>query len=162
MSSFLSSDFRDRMDRLMESHRGTQAHLVNSQDHEENSQELMAFLQERLHSARTSQEDGRDATEEEEEEERSQREEEEEEDNADEHEEEHEHEEESLISDSYHEAGDYSNRSSSWSYRDNEAGDDFDRVVSPSPQPYQSQPFYQDSRQSPATNHHSMVSLHLV
>ncbi|WVZ19905.1 hypothetical protein V8G54_007227 [Vigna mungo] len=141
VSSFLSSDFRDRMDRLMESHRGTQAHLVNSQDYEENSQELMAFLQERLHSARASQ-DGRDAIEEEEEE-----------DNADEHEEEHEHEDESLISDPYHEPGDYSNRSSSCSYRDNEAGD-----YSPSRQPYQSQSFYQDSRQSasPSTNHHSM------
>ena len=38
MSSFLSSDFRDRMDRLMESHRGTQTHLVSSQDCEEDSE----------------------------------------------------------------------------------------------------------------------------
>lgn len=53
-----------------------------------------------MHSARISQEGGRDAIEEEEEEE----------DNADEHEEEHEHEDESLISNPYHEAGDYSNR----------------------------------------------------
>ncbi|KHN45757.1 hypothetical protein glysoja_045703 [Glycine soja] len=38
VSSFLSSDFRDRMDRLMESHRGTQTHLVSSQDCEEDSE----------------------------------------------------------------------------------------------------------------------------
>ncbi|CAJ1975964.1 unnamed protein product [Sphenostylis stenocarpa] len=150
VSSFLSSDFRDKMNRLMESHKGTQAHLVNCQDLEEDSQGLMAFLQERLHSARTSREDGRDVIEEEEE--RSQ----EEDDNADEHEEEHEREEESLISGSYHEVGDYSNMSSSWSYRDNEAGYDFDRAVSTSPQTYHSQSFYQDSRNSPSTNHHSM------
>lgn len=162
MSSFLSSDFRDRMDRLMESHRGTQTHLVSSQDREEDSHGLMAFLQERLHSTIASQ-DGRHAREEEEEESRNQNEEEEEEeeeDNADEQEQ--EHEEESLISGLYHEAGDYSNGSSSWSYRDIEAGYDFDRVVSTSPQPYQSQSFYSECRHSSSTNHHSIVSSHLV
>ncbi|KAL5158211.1 Protein neuralized [Glycine soja] len=156
VSSFLSSDFRDRMDRLMESHRGTQTHLVSSQEREEDSHGLMAFLQARLHSTIASQ-DGRDAREEEEEESRNQNEEEEEEeeeDNADEQEQ--EHEEESLISGLYHEAGDYSNGSSSWSYRDIEAGYDFDRVVSTSPQPYQSQSFYPESRHSPSTNHHSI------
>lgn len=158
MSSFLSSDFRGRMDRLMESYRGTQTHLVNSQDCEEDSQGLMAFLQERLHSTRASQ-DGSNAREEEDE---SRNQDEEEEDNTDEQEHEEEHEKESLISGSYHEVGDYSNQSSSWSYRDNEAGDDFDRVVSSSPQPYQSQSFYPESRHSPSTNHHSIVSSHLV
>uniref|UniRef100_A0A0R0I3Z8 RING-type domain-containing protein n=1 Tax=Glycine max TaxID=3847 RepID=A0A0R0I3Z8_SOYBN len=154
VSSFLSSDFRGRMDRLMESHRGTQTHLVNSQDREEDSQGLMAFLQERLHSTRASQ-DGSNAREEEDE---SRNQDEEEEDNTDEQEQEHEeeHEKESLISGSYHEVGDYSNQSSSWSYRDNEAGDDFDRVVSSSPQPYQSQSFYSECRHSSSTNHHSI------
>ncbi|XP_020232539.1 ras guanine nucleotide exchange factor Y [Cajanus cajan] len=160
VSSFLSSDFREKMDRLMESHRGTQTHLVNIQDQQEDSQGMMAFLQEHLHSARASQEEGRDAGEEEEERRNQDEEEEEEEDedNADEQEQEQEkeHEEESLISGSYHGVGDYSNRSSSWSYRDNETGDDFDRVDSTSPQTYQSRSFYPDSRQSPSTTHHSI------
>ncbi|KAL2340117.1 hypothetical protein Fmac_008057 [Flemingia macrophylla] len=157
VSSFLSSDFREKMDRLMESHRGTQTHLVNSQDLEEDSQGLMAFLQERLHSARASQEDGREAGEEEQEERRNQEEEkehEEEEDNADEQEQ--EHEEESLISGSYHEIGNDYNRSSTWSYRDHETGDYFDRAVSTSPQTYQYRSFYPDSRRSPYTPHHSI------
>lgn len=144
----------------MESHRGTQTHLVNSQDHEEDSQGLMAFIQERLHSSRASQVDGRDMGNKEaeerrneDEEERSKEEEEEEEENEDEQEHEHEEEHgESLISGSYHDAGDYSNRSSSWSYRDSEAGDDY----STSPQPYQSQSFYQHIQRSPSTNRHSL------
>nr|KYP50117.1 Protein neuralized [Cajanus cajan] len=137
VSSFLSSDFREKMDRLMESHRGTQTHLVNIQDQQEDSQG-------------EEEEERRNQDEEEEEEE--------DEDNADEQEQEQEkeHEEESLISGSYHGVGDYSNRSSSWSYRDNETGDDFDRVDSTSPQTYQSRSFYPDSRQSPSTTHHSI------
>ncbi|RDX89691.1 hypothetical protein CR513_28549, partial [Mucuna pruriens] len=160
VSSFLSSsDFREKMDRLMKCHRGTQTDLANSQDNAEDSQGLMAFLQERLHAASAPREDGTDVEERRNEDEE---EEEEEEENADEDEEENadEHEEESLISSSYHEAGDFSNQSTSWSYRDN--GDDFDRVVSTSPQPYQSQSFYQDSRRSSTTNHHPIVSSHLV
>lgn len=158
VSSFLTSDFREKMDRLMESHRGTQTHLVNSQDHEEDSQGLMAFLQERLHSTRAAQEDERDMGDEEgERRNQDEEEEEEEEENEDEQEHEHEHERESLISGSYHDAGNYSNRSSPWSYRDNEAGDDY----STSPQPYQSQSFYQDNRRFPSTDRHA-IEMELV
>ncbi|KAJ1430519.1 Zinc finger, RING-type [Sesbania bispinosa] len=67
---------------------------------------------------------------------------------------------------SEHELGDYFNQSSpsmhtpssTWSYRDNDAGDDSDRVASvSSPLPSQSQSFYQDRRQySSSTNHHSI------
>ncbi|XP_027339004.1 GATA zinc finger domain-containing protein 7-like [Abrus precatorius] len=162
VSNFLSSDFRERMDRLMESHRGTQTHVVNSYDnHEEDNQGLIVFLQEHLHNARAPQEDGRESGEEEEEVRINQDGEEEEDEEADEQEHEHEeeHEGESLISGSYHEVGKYSNQSSSWSFGDNEAGDeDLDRDASTSsPQPYQSQPFYQDSRRcSSSTNHHSI------
>ncbi|KAJ1399975.1 Zinc finger, RING-type [Sesbania bispinosa] len=66
----------------------------------------------------------------------------------------------------HHELGDYFNQSSpsmhtpssTWSYRDNDAGDDSDRVASvSSPLPSQSQSFYQDRRQySSSTNHHSI------
>lgn len=155
MSSFLSSDFRETMDRLMESHRGTQTHLVSSRDDEDDNQGLIAFLQEHMHSRSTPQEDGRERREEE----RIDEEEEEEEEKADEQEHEEEHEGESLISGLDHEVGDYSNQSSSWSYRDNEASDDLDRVASTSSQPCQSHSFYQDSqRSSPSNNHHSIVS----
>ncbi|KAK7329394.1 hypothetical protein VNO77_23560 [Canavalia gladiata] len=157
VSTFLSSDFRERMDRLMESHRGTQTHLVHSQNNEEDSQGLIAFLQDHLLSASTPQEDGRETTGEEEERTNQDEDEEEEEEEEEEKEDEPEHEGESLISGSYHEGGDYSNQSSTWSYRDNEAGDDFDRVACTPSQPYQSPPFYQDSqRYSPSTNHRSI------
>jgi hypothetical protein len=169
VSTFLSSDFREKMDRLMQSHKGTQTHLVNNCDDDEDSEGLMAFFLERLHSARTPQENGIERTVDEEkesinEEEENEEEDEEEEDEDDDDDDEKEHEEElggeSLVSSLYHEVGDYSNRSSSWNYRDNETGDDFDRVASTSSRPYQSPSFYHDSRRtSPSTNQHSIVSL---
>lgn len=171
VSTFLSSDFRERMDKLMESHRGTQTHLVNRQDEVEDNQALMAFLQERLHPASRPQEDGRERVEKQEEEEEGRNEkeeevEEEEEAEAEEEEEKVEEQEgESLISSSYHQVGDYFNQSSSthlttWSYRGNETGDDFDIVASTSSQPSESQSFCQDSRRnSSSTNQHSIVSL---
>lgn len=153
MSSFLSSDFRETMDRLMESHRGTQTNIVDCQDDDENNQGVIAFLQERVQARSIPQEDERERGEEEEEEE--ERVIQEEEEKVDEK----EHEEESLIGGSYHEVGDYSNQSLSWSFRDNEASDEFDRVASTSSHPYQSQSIYQESRRnSSSTNHHSIVS----
>ncbi|WJX28022.1 RING-type E3 ubiquitin transferase [Trifolium repens] len=166
VSTFLSSDFREKMDRLMQSHKGTQTHLVSNCDDDEDNEGLMAFFLERLHSARTPQENGIERTVDEEkesinEEEENEEEDEEEEDEDDDDDDEKEHEEElggeSLVSSLYHEVGDYSNRSSSWNYRDNETGDDFDRVASTSSRPYQSPSFYHDSRRtSPSTNQHSI------
>lgn len=139
----------------MHSHKGTQTHLVTSQDDEIDNEALMAFFKEHLQPERTPRENEIEKTvnEEEEEEEEKQ------------DEKEHEEEQgESLVSDSYHEVGDFSNQSLSWSYRDNEAGDDFDRVASTSSQqPYQSPSFYHENTQqnSPPINHHSIVSFSL-
>ncbi|KAK7303829.1 hypothetical protein RJT34_14746 [Clitoria ternatea] len=156
VSTFLSSGFREKMDRLMESHRGTRTHLVNRQVDEVDNQRLVAFLQEQRLSTRT-QEDGGERREEEENEEEEEEEEEEEDKEEEEEENVNEHEGESMTGGSYHEVGDYSNQSSSWSYRDNEAADDFDRVVSTFSQPDQSQSFDRDSRRySSSTNHHSI------
>ncbi|KAK9989527.1 hypothetical protein SO802_029766 [Lithocarpus litseifolius] len=83
--------------------------------------------------------------------------------------------EENLISGQYHEASDYFDESSSsiqiaspyplgsWSYQDNQVGDDSDQVTSTSPhQHLPSQPYYQDSQQnSSATNPYSIVSFTL-
>ncbi|KAJ7969383.1 RING/U-box superfamily protein [Quillaja saponaria] len=181
VSSFLTSDFRERMDRLMESRIDRQARQLYCQDDKEGSQErmeqLMEFSQERM-LAEGSREGNREVEEREEEEE----EEEErvlggEEMDEDEEEEEDEKEEReaSLISGQYHEVSDYFDQSTSsleipspsllrsWSYRDNEGGADSDRGAStPSPRPSQSQSYYQDSRQySPSTNHHS-IELELI
>jgi len=142
----------------MQSHRGSQTHLVSSQDDDIDNEGLMAFFQEHLYPGRSPQENGTERTIDEEVERVNEDEEEEEEQDEKEHEEEQGGE--SLVSSLCHEVGDYSNQSSSWSYRDNEAGDDFDRVASTSSQPYQSPSSYHDNRpNSSSTNHHSIVSL---
>ena len=152
VSSFLSSHFRETMDRLMQSHRGTQTQLVSSQVDEQDNEGLMAFFQERLRSRITPQENEIVETEEE-----SINEEEEKEEKQDEQKHEEEQEVESLRSGLYNEVGDYTNESSSWSYRDNDAGDDFDRVASTSSQTYQSPSSYHDNRRnSSGINHHSI------
>lgn len=146
------------MDRLMKSHVGAQTHLASNQydeeDQEESMEQLMAFYHDRLRVRDSPPEDGRD-------EEEVRRNEEEEEEKAE------GQEEESIISGSDHELGDYHSSSSihtpsssTWSYRDNDGGDDPDRVASvSSPIPSQSQSFYQDSQQdTSSTNHHSIVS----
>ncbi|CAI8590040.1 unnamed protein product [Vicia faba] len=162
VSNFLSSDFREKMDRLMQSHKGTQTHLVTNQDDEIDNEALMAFFKEHLQPEKTPRENEIEKTVDEEEEtlnEEEEEEEEEEERKQDDKEHEEEQGGESLVSDSYHEVGDYSNQSSSWSYRDNEPGDDFDRVASTSSQqPYQSPSFYHENtrRNSPPINHHSI------
>ncbi|OIW18091.1 hypothetical protein TanjilG_01180 [Lupinus angustifolius] len=155
VSTFLSSDFRERMDSLMMSHAGNQTHLVSSQHAEEDNQEsmdqLIMFFQERLHTRSNPQEDGVHGAEEEEERI---------------YEEEVEKAEESITSSSDNELSDYCNQSSSsmhthssttWSYRDNEVDNDCDKASVSSPPPSQSQSFYHDSQQySSATNHHSI------
>ncbi|KAE9594264.1 putative aminoacyltransferase, E1 ubiquitin-activating enzyme [Lupinus albus] len=189
VSTFLSSDFRDKMDRLMKSHRGVQTHLVSRQDEEEDNQVFVSFLQECLHPASSPQADERERVDEQEEEEEAEPEddieeeseediedpeedidEEPEEDNIEEEEEEEEeeekveeHEGERLISNSDHEVCDYFNQSTSpthlttWSYKDNETGDDFDRVASMSLPPSQSESFCEESRRnSSSTDHHSI------
>ncbi|CAL0329836.1 unnamed protein product [Lupinus luteus] len=156
VSTFLSSDFRERMDSLMMSHAGNQTHLVSSQHAEEDNQEsmdqLIVFFQERFRTQSNPQEDGVHRAQEEEERL---------------YEEEVEKAEESITSSSDHELSDYCNQSSSsmhthssttWSYRDNEVGNDCDKAASVSSRlPSQSQSFYHDSQQySSATNHHSI------
>ncbi|CAK8531605.1 unnamed protein product [Lathyrus sativus] len=158
VSTFLSSDFREKMDRLMHSHKGTQTHFVTSPDDEIDNEALMEFFKEHLQPERTPRENKIEKTVDEEEEMVNEQEEEEEE-KQDEKEHEEEQGGESLVSDSYHEVGDYSYRSSSWSYRDNEAGDDFDRIPSTSSQqPFQSPSFYHENtpQNSSPINHHSI------
>lgn len=180
VSTFLSSDFRVRMDKLMESHVGTQTLFVNSQEDEED--QLMAFLQQHLARNLEENEGGRQEEEEGEEEKAEEEEEEEKEVEKGEEEEEEEEGERSLIKGpcNNEEANEYSIQSSPsthlpnstaspdlsrWSYRDNmgEASDDSesDRVESTaSTLPSQCQYFYQDSQQySSSTTRNSIVSL---
>ncbi|KAE9600997.1 hypothetical protein Lal_00008107 [Lupinus albus] len=156
VSTFLSSDFRERMDSLMMSHVGNQTHLVTSQyaeeDNDESMNQLIAFFQERLRTRSNPQEDRVHRVEEEEERR---------------YDEEVEKAEESITSSSDNELSDYCNQSSSsihthssttWSYRDNEVGNDCDKAASISSPPLsQSQSFYHDNQQySSATNHNSI------
>ncbi|KAF7840266.1 Protein neuralized [Senna tora] len=160
VSTFLSSNFRERMDRLMESHIGTQTNLFsnNVEDDELDQQgrmdQLIAFLQEHMHSSKREREEKEDIKEEEEEEEEGEQE---------------EHEEEILISSSYNEESDSINQSSSPArtlssslsttchYRDNEVGDDSDVSASTSlPQPSQTHSFYQQSPEYSSSTNHSI------
>ncbi|XP_058735638.1 uncharacterized protein LOC131607678 [Vicia villosa] len=143
VSTVLSSDFREKMDKLMKSHRGTQTRLINNQSDEEdregNMQQLSAFFHDRFHVRGDLEENGRDIKEKE-----------------------VAVEEESINSGSDHELADCQSSSSvdspssaTWSYGDTDGADDSDRVVFvSSPLPSQSQSFYRDNRQySPSTNH---------
>ncbi|CAI8617702.1 unnamed protein product [Vicia faba] len=143
VSTVLSSDFREKMDKLMTSHRGAQTHLVNNHSDEEDLegsvQHLTTFFHDHFHVRGNVEENGRDITEKE-----------------------VAVEEESINSGSDHELGDcqssssvHSPSSTTWSYGDTDGGDDSDRVIfETSPLPSLSQSFYQDNRQySPSTNH---------
>ncbi|KAK7319209.1 hypothetical protein RJT34_03927 [Clitoria ternatea] len=159
VSTFLSSDFRERLDRLVKSRTGTQTHLADSRHSEEDQDrsmdQLMTFFHERLHFRGNPQEDERDRVKEEDERRKKE-------------EKDEEQEEDSIIS-SLDQEGDYFNQSSpsmqapspsSWSYRDNIAEDDSDRVASlSSSPPSQSPSFFQDTHQyssSSSPNHHSI------
>ena len=166
----------------MESHIGTQTHLIRSQEDEDDSRgrmdQLIQFLQERMHPEE--EEDDDDDEDEKIEAEEGKGEEQEEEKERGTVEEEHGEEEEgSLIGSQYHEVGNYFNQPSSsmypsssmhtaspsttWSYRDNETVDDSDIITSASsPQPSHSQSFYRDGRQySSSANPHSIVCFYL-
>ncbi|XP_030944341.1 uncharacterized protein LOC115968938 isoform X2 [Quercus lobata] len=159
VSSFLTSDFRERIDRLMVSHLDRQVHLEERED-ENGSQEGMDQFMSFLHSFTDpsgSQEE--EVVEEEEEEDR---------DVAEEG-------EESLISGQCHEAGDYFDESSSstqiaspyplgsWSYQDNQVGDDSDQVTSTSPRQHLlSQPYYQDSQQNSSATNPNSIEMELI
>ncbi|XP_015959785.3 LOW QUALITY PROTEIN: uncharacterized protein LOC107483694 [Arachis duranensis] len=159
VSTFLSSSFRAVIDRLMNSHKGTQTQLVNCQDDEDENQILMAYLQERMRSAKSPQEDKQEGGGEEEKRDEMQ--------NAGQEEEQRQEQERC------HEDVEYFQQSSSpcpsrtWNYKDNETCDDSDGVVfacasastySPShSQPSQFQSAYHDNRRSSSPpNHHSM------
>ncbi|XP_023919347.2 uncharacterized protein LOC112030901 [Quercus suber] len=160
VSSFLTSDFRERIDRLMVSRLDRQTHLEERED-ENGSQEGMDQFMSFLHSF--TDPSGSQQEEEEEEEE-----EEEDRDVAEEG-------EESLISGQYHEAGDYFDVSSSsmqiassyplgsWSYQDNQVGDDSDQVTSASPRQHlPSQPYDQDSQQNSSATNPNSIEMELI
>ncbi|KAL1359196.1 hypothetical protein HN51_004485 [Arachis hypogaea] len=165
VSTFLSSSFRAVIDRLMNSHKGTQTQLVNCQDDEDENQILMAYLQERMRSAKSPQEDKQEGGGEEEKRDEMQ--------NAGQEEEQRQEQEQEQEQERCHEDVEYFPQSSSpcpsrtWSYKDNETCDDSDGVVfacasastySPShSQPSQFQSAYHDNRRSSSPpNHHSM------
>lgn len=130
---------------------------------EDNQEQLMAFLQRHAHQAENQQQ----KLEEEEDEEITEEE---------EHNEDEDEEEDSLVSGQYHEGIDYVNQSTSsslqvpspslllsWSYQENEVGDESDRATSASPvhQNLPSQPYYPNTPQSSPsiTVNSSIVSL---
>ncbi|XP_062095067.1 uncharacterized protein LOC133800966 isoform X2 [Humulus lupulus] len=165
VSSFLASDFREKMDKLMESRLGRQTHPVVSQGGEEKDGEhhsqLMSFIQD----CQLQQQEEEESDEEEEiiegleVEEEAERE-----------------QEESLISGQYHEASDYFNQSTSsqkipcppsllrsWSFHDNEVGDDSDRAFSTSPrQDFPSESYYHNSRHCSSSRNHSSMEMELI
>lgn len=162
VTSFLTSDFKEKMDRLMVTRLERQTQPVVSQEGEEEEEEdeehsqLMSFIQ----NCRRQQEEKDEESEEEVIGEEAEEEQEEEE------------EEEILISGQYQEASDYFDQSTSslqipsssllrsWSFGDNEVGDDSDRAASTSPrQDFPSQTYYHNTRQSSSPrNHPSIVS----
>ncbi|KAM3694161.1 hypothetical protein ACJW31_07G039200 [Castanea mollissima] len=167
VSSFLTSDFRERIDRLMVSRLDRQMHLEERED-ENGSQEGMDQFMSFKHSFTDPSGSQQEEEEEEEDEEQVEEEEEEDRDVAEEG-------EESLISGQYHEAGDDFDESSSsmqiaspyplgsWSYQDNQVGDDSDQVTSTSPRQHlPSQPYYQDSQQNSAATNPNSIEMELI
>ncbi|KAK6283302.1 hypothetical protein POUND7_017127 [Theobroma cacao] len=154
VSTFLASDFRERMDRLMISRVQMQADRAESQEDKEDDEDrmvqVMSYLQ--RHSHPSGGQEGRGGVQEV---------------DGQEEEEDDEDEERSLISHQYHEANSYFNQSTSsmqmpspslmrsWSFQDdNEIGNDSDRGPSTfSPPPGASQPqYFQDTRQSSSSS----------
>ncbi|XP_022762544.1 uncharacterized protein LOC111308481 [Durio zibethinus] len=162
VSTFLASDFRERMDQLMISRVQMQADRAESQegvDDEDRMVQVMPYLQKHLQPAGGQGEEEESVVDGQEEEEVEEGVYEEEEDD-----EEEEEDERSLISHQFHEANNYFNQSSSslqvpspsdlmrsWSFQDdNETGNYSDRdpsAFSPPLGPSQGQ-YYQDTRQS--------------
>lgn len=190
VSTFLCSDFRDRMDQLMTARveRQTELEAYQEEEEEEMSQEtvgqlLLAHLQRHMHSAAS--QEGEQAEEgdqveqvdepivvEEEVQEPQHREEDEEQE---EEEDEPDEEQRSPTSPLFHEASDDFDQSSpsvqmtspstiqTWSYQDHEVGDDSDPVASTSsPQPLPAQAYYQDSRQSSSSTNHISIETELI
>ena len=154
VSTVLSSEFRERMDKLMQNHVGTQTHLVNNQsdedDQNENMEKLMAFYHDRLRARGNVEEDGKGNKEKE-------------------VAEEEEHEHESINSGSDHELSDnqsspsvHTPSSTTWSYRDNDSADNDSAAFVSSPLPPQSQSFYQDSTQYSSSPNHNSIEMDLI
>ncbi|GAV92522.1 hypothetical protein CFOL_v3_35901, partial [Cephalotus follicularis] len=163
VSSFLASDFRERMDQLMISRAQRQTdidiHQEGEQDEEESQERIgqlmLSYVQQHLHppvSTNQEEQEGEEGIDEAETVEA--------EEEIEEEDEEVDREEgSSTLGRQFHEANDYYDQSSSpvhmpspsllrsWSYRDGEVGDDSDRVASTSPrQPLQSPSYYHDSQ----------------
>ncbi|KAF3450101.1 hypothetical protein FNV43_RR06181 [Rhamnella rubrinervis] len=173
VSNFLTSDFRDRIDRLMVSRLDRQQHPAANQEEgdEYNQEHLMAFLQRHAHQAESQLQQ---ELEEEEEEQIA-----EDEEHDEEEEDEEEEEEDSQVSGQYHEGSDYINQSTSsslqlipssplvrsWSYQENEVGEESDRATSTSPilQNLPSQPYCQNTLQcSPSVTISSSIEMELI
>ncbi|MED6221434.1 hypothetical protein PIB30_054598 [Stylosanthes scabra] len=151
VSTFLSSSFRATMDRLINSHKGTQTQLENCQDDEDdNNQILMAYLQERMRSAKAPQEDEQERGEEEE--------------NQDERQNAREEQERMHEDVVYFQQSSFPCPSRTWSYKDNETCDDSvyacpsaSAYSPPHSQPSHCQSSYQNNtRSSSPPNHHSI------
>ena len=161
VSGFLASDFRDKMDTLMMTRLEKQTHSAGSQgggEEDEEHSQLISFIQK----CRQQQQEEEFKEEEIAGQEREEAEE----------IEGQEEEEESLISGQYHEASDYFEQSTSsqkislppllrsWSFQDNEVGDDSDQTASTSPyRGFPSQSYYHNTRHcSSSRNQPSIVS----
>ncbi|KAM5587003.1 hypothetical protein ABKV19_005776 [Rosa sericea] len=190
VSNFLSSDFRDRIDRLMVSRIERQTcHNVSQEEEDDESSydrmnQMVSFLQQRSSPSGTEEAEEvqehvqvqeqnqvqeqvleqvqvqEQVKEHQDHEDEGMTEEEEEEENDDNYDD--EEESRSLISGQFQEASDYFDRASlqpspshftTWSYQDNEVGDDSDQATSPSPRQRSPFPSYYPNSPSYNANH---------
>ncbi|XP_041023663.1 altered inheritance of mitochondria protein 44 [Juglans microcarpa x Juglans regia] len=184
VSNFLASDLRERIDKLMVARIEIQTHAEEEDEDgsQERMEQLMSFLQRHTYpsnSHREEDEEEEEIDEEEEEEDEDEEEEEggEEEEVAEEDRDEtEEEEEESVISrDHYREGGGYFDQSSSslqepspspqwaWTYRDNEVGDNFERITTISPSEHlSSQTQSQNTQQNPSSIDRNSTEMDLI
>ncbi|KAL5773766.1 hypothetical protein ACOSP7_013413 [Xanthoceras sorbifolium] len=170
-------DTQERMNQLLLSHLQRHLHQATTSQEEEQTQERnqLVHVDQVAEEEQQRQEEYYDQEEEEEDYHYQEEEEEEDDEEADEDEDEEQEEEEdrSSISHPFHEVSEYFQSSStlqmpspsmitSWSYRDNEVGDESDPVASPSPQPLPSQTYYEDSRRSPDPANHLSLEMELI
>ncbi|PON83565.1 43kDa postsynaptic protein [Trema orientale] len=164
VSGFLASDFREKMDRLMVTRLERQTRPAASlggggEEEKDDRSQLMSCIQNCQQQQREEEESEDEETEGEELED----------------EEAEGEQEESLISGQYHEASDYFDQSTSsqqipspsllrsWSFRDNEVGEDSDRAASTSPrQDFPSQSYYHSARQCSSSRNHPSVEMEFI
>ncbi|KAF5475365.1 hypothetical protein F2P56_007174 [Juglans regia] len=188
VSNFLASDLRERIDKLMVARIEIQTHAEEEDEDgsQERMEQLMSFLQRHTYPSNSHrEEDGEEEEEEEEEEEIDEEEDQDDEEEEGGEEEEvaeedrdetEEEEEESVISrDHYREGGGYFDQSSSslqepspspqwaWTYRDNEVGDNFERITTISPSEHlSSQTHSQNTQQNPSSIDRNSTEMDLI